>query len=267
MLGTIIGDIVGSPYEFSVNEYQKPTNIHFNLFDMNVLITDDSILTLSVIDAILNRKSYAEKYVEYATKYPSSYGLNFIRWVSDSKHKIQPAYNSFGNGSAMRVAPVAYLFDTLEETINEAEKTALPTHNHPEGIKGAVAVAGAIFLGRKNHSKEDIRNYICSLGYNLDFDYADLRRNYKHDETCMRTVPEAMFCFILSDSFEDCIRKTAYIGGDADTTCAISGSVAEAFYKEISREMIEEVVPKLSDEFTILIKKFYNLYVRGCFKL
>lgn len=220
MLGAIIGDIVGSRFEF--NNTHK---LDFELFHKDCSFTDDTICTVAVADAILRKCSYQESLLRWCRSYPNpmgGYGCRFGQWVNSNNP--QP-YNSFGNGSAMRVSPVAWAFDNLDDVLAEAEKTALPTHNHPEGIKGAKAVAHAIFSMR-NCGVE--RNLIdVANQYYPDISISSIPRG-RFDETCMGTVPLALYFVYMAHSFEEAIRKAVAWGGDSDTIAAIVGSIAEA---------------------------------------
>lgn len=232
MTGAIIGDIVGSRYEFH-NHRSKD----FPLFTFSCFFTDDTVMTLAVAKALNKYKSVTdyEKFKKTLVKsmhklgdmYPEcGYGGRFYHWLKD---KINEPYNSFGNGSAMRVSPVGWYASSLEEAENLARATAEVTHNHPEGIKGAVSVAGAIYLARHGASMEEIRKYVSGF-YNIDFTLDEIRPTYRFNETCQGSVPQAFEAFFESVSFEDAIRNAVSIGGDSDTIAAITGSVAEAFY-------------------------------------
>ena len=227
MLGAIIGDIIGSVYEWN-NHRSKD----FELFAENCDFTDDTVMTLAVAEGLMNGGSaddYARAMHELGRAYPGrGYGGRFLEWLLENNP--QP-YNSFGNGSAMRVASAAWAFDTLAETEEAARETALPTHNHPEGVKGAQAAAAAIFLARTGCSKQEIRGYIeKKYQYNLRRSLDEIRPVYLFNETCQETVPEAIIAFLESDGFEDAIRCAVSLGGDTDTLTAITGSIAEAAY-------------------------------------
>lgn len=234
MIGAITGDIVGSIYEFD-NIKTKD----FELFDRNCMFTDDTVMTVAIAKALMgfekidedNLDEFKEHLIttmhEIGRKYPDcGYGGHFYSWIMKGKRE---AYNSFGNGSAMRVSAVGWYAETLEETEMIAKATAEVSHNHPEGIKGAVATAGAVFLARTGASMEEIKEYV-SRYYTIDFTLGEIRPGYEFDVTCQGTVPQAMQCFFESDSFEDAIRNAISIGGDSDTLAAITGAVAEAFY-------------------------------------
>ena len=253
MLGAIFGDIVGSTYEFF-----NTRNYNFEMFPHVSNYTDDSILTIAVADAVLRGKDYEKTIYEWAMKYPNpkgAYGGSFFRWMYSEK---QEPYGSFGNGSAMRVSAVGWLFDDEETLLNEAKKSAECTHNHPEGIKGAQATAMAVFLARKGKSKDFIQTYIeQKFGYIFNRSVNEIRENYTFNETCQGTVPEALTCFFESTSFEDAIRKGISIGGDSDTIGAIVGGIAEAFYgipadfAQKAMSFLPEDMKEVLDEFQI----------------
>ena len=233
MLGAILGDMVGSPYEFDRNNHKSKD---FPLLSERSHFTDDTVITLAVARGLMAGQGDAQKTfdeVRYEMRrlgnvYPdASYGGMFRRWLC-AEHP-QP-YGSFGNGSAMRVAAAGWLFDTLDKTLEMAKVTAEVTHNHPEGIKGAQATAAAIFLARTGHSKPEIRQYVeQTFGYDLSRTCDEIRPYYCHVETCQQTVPEAIIAF-LSNSFEDALRNAVSLGGDSDTLACITGGIAEAFY-------------------------------------
>lgn len=251
MFGAFLGDIIGSPYEFDMGNKSK----NFPLFSDMSTFTDDSVMTAAVADALLDSIEngklsddsigvlVASSLKEWGHKYPDAgYGGMFDNWLrSDS---ILP-YNSFGNGSAMRVSSVGWLYDAIERTRAVARITAKVTHNHPEGIKGAEAIASAIFLARKRASKQEIKKYISeNFGYNLSRTCDEIRPGYHHVETCQETVPEAIIAFLESDGFVDAIRNAVSLGGDCDTIACITGSIAEAFYG-IPSELISECQERL----------------------
>jgi ADP-ribosylglycohydrolase len=254
LLGAIAGDVIGSVYEYSPH---KSTD--FPLFIPESHFTDDSVLTLAVAEALLDQFRYLDFIQSYAKRYPDSgFGLHFVKWLFSNSSE---PYNSFGNGSAMRVSAVGWAFDTLAETLHEAEASAAVTHNHPEGIKGAQAVALAIFLARNGSSKEAIRIEITSrFGYDLSSTLDQIRPSYHFDESCQGTVPPAIIAFLESDDFEDAIRKAVSLGGDADTLAAITGSIAEAFYGGVPEKIIAEIKTRLPDELWESVLKF-NHYV------
>lgn len=231
MLGAIIGDMVGSIYEFHNRKSKK-----FPLFDVDCCPTDDSIMTIAVAKAILENDGKPEgledKTVAWMQKigrqYPNcGYGGRFRNWMFSNNPK---PYGSFGNGSAMRVSACGWAGKTLEEVKALSRAVTIVTHNHPEGVKGAEATACAVFLARTGRSREEIRTFIEKNYYTLDFTLDEIRPTYEFNETCQRTVPQAIEAFLESTSFEDAIRNAISVGGDSDTLAAITGSIAEAFY-------------------------------------
>jgi ADP-ribosylglycohydrolase len=255
LLGALAGDVIGSVYE-----YNAPKSTDFQMFMSASQITDDSLLTLAVADAIVNGRTYLEAIREYALEYPNSgYGGMFRQWMQ--AENPQP-YNSFGNGSAMRVSPVGWAFNTVEAVLREAEASAAVTHNHPEGIKGAQAVALAIFLARNGGAKDQIRNEITGrFGYDLSSTLNEIRPTYQFDETCQKTVPPAIIAFLESEDFEDAIRKAVSLGGDADTLAAITGSIAEAFYGGVPKEIVEEVRKRVPQELWDIVEQFSRKFL------
>lgn len=243
MIGAIAGDIIGSIYEFD-NIKTKD----FPLFSKESSYTDDSIMTIAVADWLLHGGDLAKVMQSYGNQYPcpmGGYGGRFERWL----HEMTPQpYNSWGNGAAMRISPVGWYFESLEETLKVARETAIVTHNHPEGIKGAQATAAAIYLAREGKSKEYIKELIEAVfGYDLNRTCDEIRPNYTFDESCQGTVPEAIIAFLESESFEDAIRLAISLGGDSDTLACITGGIAEAFYKYQMPYMIKKEVRKLLD--------------------
>ena len=251
----MIGDIAGSKYEFN-----NTFDYDFEMFGKGCDFTDDTICTMAVADAILNGRSYQESLQDWCRRYPSpkgAYGGRFAGWI----RSLDPQpYNSFGNGSAMRVSPVAWLFDDLSQVLEEAEKTALPTHNHPEGIKGAKAVAHAIWHFRKSkesHQPDDEAKKAfkdIARSYYEDFDTRDYPKG-KFDETCMDAVPLSFYILSKATSFEDAIRLAISHGGDSDTIGAIVGSTAEARFG-IPQEMKEKAISYLPDDMKEVLKQF-----------
>ena len=276
MLGAIIGDIAGSKYEFN-----NTFDYDFEMFGEGCDFTDDTICTVAIADAILNGRSYQESLLDWCRRYPSpkgAYGGRFAGWI----RSLDPQpYNSFGNGSAMRVSPVAWLFDDLSQVLEEAEKTALPTHNHPEGIKGAKAIAHAIWYFRKSRFSEEskdseneetkglknenakaskdenetIQGFMSiARSYYEDFDTRVYPKG-KFDETCMDAVPLSFYLLSQASSFEDAIRLAISHGGDSDTIGAIVGSIAEARFG-IPQEMKEKALSYLPDDMKDIWKQF-----------
>jgi ADP-ribosylglycohydrolase len=258
MYGSIIGDICGSIYEWNNRVTDKPGDI--NLVNQECYYTDDTILVLAIADAVLNGRDYQKYLLTWTKKYPNcGYGIKFKTWFTQNNPK---PYNSYGNGSAMRVGSIGWCFETLEETIDEAGKSARITHNHKEGIKGAKAVAAAIYLARNNKTKKEIKEYIENeFKYKLSTDITKLREKYKYEATCQNTVPPAIMAFLESSNFEDSIQIAISLGGDSDTLASITGSISEAFYKNIPLSLINFVNNKLQDDMKAVLNKFYNRYL------
>lgn len=260
MLGAIIGDIIGSRFEFDRGNKSKD----FELFTPECDFTDDTVMTIAVAEALLSSgKDAGEKTIKenliksmkkWGQKYPyAGYGQRFVGWVLSDDPK---PYGSFGNGSGMRVSSVGWLYDTIERTREVARWTAEVTHDHYEGVKGAESVASAIFLARNFASKEEIERYIeDEFGYDLSRTLDDIRPTYEHVEDCMHTMPEAFECFLESESYEDCVRNVMYIGGDTDTLAAISGAIAEAFWG-MSVMLALKAKEYLPDEMGEVLTKF-----------
>jgi ADP-ribosylglycohydrolase len=254
MIGAIAGDIIGSVYEHSPIKTKN-----FPLFDPHCRFTDDSVLTIAVAASIFSGCSYLESIKEVGQRYPNAgYGASFFEWLFS--HDPRP-YNSWGNGSAMRVSPVGFAFDTEKDVLEQAKKSAEISHNHPEGIKGAQATALAIFLARKFRDKDKIRSKIDQIfGYNMDRTVEDIRPDYAFDISCQGTVPEAIIAFLDSSSYEDAIRNAVSLGGDSDTLACISGGIAEAFYGEVPSQIREKVKNILTPELWEITEKFYWKY-------
>lgn len=250
MKGAIIGDIVGSRLERS-----GPKTTDFELFTTKCRFTDDTVLTVAVADAILNQKDYGEAIKAYALEYPNAgFGSFFRKWMKD---ELEEEYRSWGNGSAMRVSPVGWLFNDLDSVLREAKASALPTHGHPEGVKGAQAIAASIFLARQGGGKEDIRKYIQeTFGYNLRRTVDDIRPDYKFDVSCAGSVPEAIIAFLDSRDLVHAIRLAVSLGGDTDTQAAMAGSIAEAFYGGVDPALEEVMNAFLPNEFVDVIGRF-----------
>lgn len=242
MLGAITGDIIGSVFEFN-----NIKTTEFQLFTRKSHITDDSVMTMAVgrwlsLGPERSQADLERCMLEFAHQYPDAgYGGSFRRWLFhpeqlrgsqyvDGKYRRRP-YGSFGNGSAMRVSGCGWYFPTLEETLYWAEQSAVITHNHPEGVKGAQATAAAIFMARTGSSKAEIKDFVeASFGYDLSRTCDEIRPHYRFNETCQQTVPQALVVFLESADFESCMRLGVSLGGDSDTLCAIAGSIAEAYY-------------------------------------
>ena len=255
MLGAIIGDVIGSVYEFNPTK-----DLDFALFTTASKFTDDTVLTIAVASCLLDNKDYSKTLRDFTLRYPHrGYGSRYFDWAYSNSD--QPYY-SFGNGSAMRVSPIGFGFSTRKKVLAEAQESASVTHNHPEGIKGAQATALAIFLARQAASKYEIRSQIESdFGYDLQRNYQDIQPEYYFNETCQGSVPEAIIAFLASKDFEDAIRKAVALGGDADTQACIAGGIAEAFYKDLPAELIAQTVCRLPQEFIEIIERFYNKFL------
>jgi ADP-ribosylglycohydrolase len=257
MIGAIAGDIIGSVYE------ARPIKTKdFPLFQNRSRFTDDSVLTVAVAKAILEKSGYEETVQDMGRRYPhAGYGGSFMRWLM-SEHP-RP-YNSWGNGAAMRVSPVGFAFDDEKIVLAEAEKTAEITHNHPEGIKGAQATALAVFLARTGTGKNDIRMRISrEFGYDLDRTVDDIRPGYSFDVSCQGTVPEAVVAFLDSDSWEDAVRNAVSLGGDSDTLACITGGIAEAFYGGVPKEIEREAYARLPEDLKSITEEFLKKYPRS----
>ena len=254
MLGAIAGDIIGSSYE-----WYRTKSYDFELFTPQSRFTDDTVLTVAIADCILHGKDYAITLKEYGRRYPhAGYGDMFIRWLGSNS--LVP-YNSFGNGSAMRVSPVGFAFPSLDIVLRESEKSAAVTHNHPEGIRGAQAVAGSIFLARSGESKKRIKEYVEStFGYNLHQTLDDIRPNYGFDETCQGSVPQAIIAFLESRDYEDAVRKAVSLGGDSDTLACMTGGIAQAYYGRIPVHIVERVRKLLNDDLLAIVDEFNSRY-------
>ena len=262
MFGAILGDIIGSPYEFDCGNKSK----EFPLFISKCEYTDDTVMTIAVADALMTvqsddsddaiRAKLVERMQHWGKTDPDAgYGSRFYWWI---KEKDPQPYNSFGNGSAMRVSSVAWLYDDLDTVRKMARLSADVTHNHPEGIKGAESVAAAIFMARTGSSKEEIKAYICSeFGYDLSRICDEIRPDYHHVESCQQTVPEAITAFLEGESFEDVIRTAVSLGGDCDTLTAIAGSIAEGFYG-VPDELKVECIKRLPEDLLEVVERFLN---------
>jgi ADP-ribosylglycohydrolase len=254
MLGTITGDVIGSRFEKDNNR-----SLDFELFHPDCRFTDDTVLTIAVAKAILEKMPYALLVREYALEYPAAgYGGTFKKWMTG---EINGAYNSWGNGSAMRVSAVGWAFADLETVLTEAKKSAVITHNHPEGIKGAKAIAAAVFMARSGQSKAAIKEYISTtFDYDLERTIAEIRPDYAFDVSCQGSVPEAIIAFLEGKGFEETIRLAISLGGDSDTIAAMAGGIAEAFYGGVPEAIETEVRKRLPEDFLRVIHGFYQEY-------
>lgn len=271
MIGAIIGDIVGSYWEFKHN---KDFNKDFILTSEKNEITDDSVLSCATAYGLLNNDlDFFKHYFQFAIKnghVMGGYGQMFVTWLHSKNKK---PYNSFGNGSAMRVSPIGWAYDTEEEILKMASRSAQVTHNHPEGIKGAQVVCYSIFRLRHGATKEELKKEIEEkFHYNLDLDLYQLWKNYQFNPSCQGTVPQALSCFLNSSSYEDTIRNVLYIGGDTDTLGCIAGSIAEAYY-EIPDHLVSYAFSKLkekNEKLFYIVKEFDEKFcsdksVKPCF--
>jgi ADP-ribosylglycohydrolase len=254
VIGAIAGDVIGSIYE----AYQIKTK-EFPLFDRSCCFTDDTVLTLAVASKLLNGGSYAYWLKDYYRRYPDAgYGGGFHAWARSAE---SAPYNSFGNGSAMRVSPVAFAFDGLDQVRAEAARSAQVTHNHPEGVKGAEATASAVFLARHKTSKENIRRYVeREFGYNLGRSPDEIRPDYGFDVSCQGTVPAALCSFFHATDFEDAVRNAISLGGDSDTLACIAGAVAGAFYG-VPESIENEVTSRLDEHLRSVSEAFSDKFI------
>lgn len=263
MTGAIIGDVVGSRFEF--DNYKSKD---FEMFHTECDFTDDSVMTIAIAKALTQhetitdyeafRKELIKVMHDVGNRYPyCGFGGRFFDWILF--RRTEP-YNSFGNGSAMRVSPVGWFANSLEECEKLAKATAEVTHNHPEGIKGAVSVAGAIYLARTGHTMDEIKEYVSKF-YAIDFTLGEIRDDYDFYEICQKSVPQAFEAFFESTSFEDAIRNAISIGGDSDTIAAITGSIAEAYYG-VDEEMKETALSYLDDYLLEIAENFIEKFMK-----
>ena len=262
MYGAFLGDMIGAPYEFDRGNKSKD----FPLFRRSSQFTDDSVMTAAVAEAMINsfgksddeiRAALITSMQKWGRRYPNAgYGVMFKGWLAATDPK---PYNSFGNGSAMRVSSVGWLYDDIGSVRKAAALTSEVTHNHLEGIKGAEATASAIFLARTGKSKEEIRTYITTeFGYDLSRTCDEIRPTYHHVESCQETVPEAITAFLEGTDFEDVIRTAVSLGGDCDTLTCIAGSIAEAFYG-VPEELVQACRTRLSDDILEVTDRFQSI--------
>ena len=256
MKGSIIGDICGSRYEFD-----NVKSVDFDLIDDKCFFTDDTVCTVAIMDFLMHApqltKQYAIKYLQMWTrKYPEAgYGGRFKKWI----HSDNPQpYGSYGNGSAMRISPVAYFSKSEEELERLVHIVTDITHNHPEGIKGAMVTAKCIYKIFHGIDVNYVKNYAVSEYPEIaKFNYDELVKTYYFNETCQNTVPQALYCFFISNSFEECMHKTIFMGGDCDTSAAINGGLAEAYFG-LPSKLFDKALSKLPEEMVDIIKEFYD---------
>ena len=268
MLGAIIGDVIGSVYE-----WHNVKTLDFELFNKGSKLTDDTVMTVAVADALLNKEEvknpfvdayqskrlYAYKFKEYGRKYPDAgYGSMFKEWLQNNELVSQKSY---GNGSAMRVSPIGFALDKIEDVLKEAKSSTSFTHNHKDAVKGAQSVATAVYLSRCGKSKNQIKSYIeKNFGYNLNVRIDDIRPTYKFDSSCRGSVPQSIIAFLESENYEDAIRKAISIGGDSDTIACITGGIAQAFYGKIPKYMIDSAKMRLDMGLKRIIDVFNSKY-------
>ncbi|MBD2342861.1 ADP-ribosylglycohydrolase family protein [Anabaena subtropica] len=260
MLGAIAGDIIGSVYEGNSIKTKD-----FPLFSRQSRFTDDTVLTVAVADVILNTDQFprSSRYIDqfkwYYRRYLyAGYGRNFSNWAKSNNN--QP-YNSFGNGAAMRVSPIAFAFQDLNTVLQQARGSAEVTHNHPEGIKGAQATASAIFLARTGLDKAEIKSYIqTTFGYNLDQTLEQIRPTYQYDATCPGSIPPAIIAFLESTNFEDAIRNAVSLGGDSDTIACIAGAIAQAYYGGVPKAIAQQTLSHLNEHLCTITENFMYKY-------
>jgi ADP-ribosylglycohydrolase len=250
MIGAIIGDVIGS-----VHEHAGTKTTDFPLFVAGSRFTDDTVLTIATADALLTDGDHARAYREWGNRYPrAGYGGAFKGWL---RNPGAGPYGSFGNGSAMRVSPVAFAFTSMEEVLAEAERSAAVTHNHPEGIKGAQATALAVYLAREGVSRAEIRAEVAGrFGYDLSRTIEEIRPSYRFDVTCQGSVPEALTAFFETEDLESAIRVAISLGGDADTQAAIAGGAAQAAGSAATPTMLRELQERLTTEMLDVLELF-----------
>ncbi|WP_224962875.1 ADP-ribosylglycohydrolase family protein [Geomonas subterranea] len=257
MLGALTGDIVGSIYEWS-----NIKTTEFPLFQESCRFTDDTVLTVALAEAIMSGAPYGAVMRRYYRSYPEAgYGKNFTRWAAS---KEAAPYQSWGNGAAMRIAPAAWAFDSLEEVLRKAEEFTLPTHGHPEGVRGAQAAAAAVYLGRTGATKEEMRSFITGrFGYDLTKSCDEIRPGYRFDVSCQGTVPQALAAFFDSEDFESALRLAVSLGGDSDTLACITGGIAQAYYGGVPVHIAQEALRFLDEPLRRVTLLFEARFVEG----
>lgn len=257
-VGGIIGDIIGQRFEFR-KKRQKTKD--FQLYTVDSRFTDDTVMTCAIMDWLVHGNDLSETMRKWGQMFPrAGYGGMFRKWLSDS---TMGAYGSFGNGSGMRVSPVGYAAKSIEECLELAKQSALPTHNHEEGIKGAQAIAASVFLAKSGAAKEDIKSYVTeTFGYDLERTVDSIRPNYKFEVSCQKSVPESIICFLEGTSYEDCVRNAVSLGGDTDTQADMTGAIAEAFGYPIDDKLYNALIPTyLPDTMYHVISEFNCKYI------
>lgn len=252
VLGAMAGDVIGSVYE---GRGGRIKTVEFLLFDPACRFTDDTVLTAATAWAILHEGDYGRAYWEFGRRYPGrGYGEKFQAWLAAEDRR---PYGSWGNGSAMRVSPVGWAFETETRVLEEAARSAAVTHDHPEGIKGAQAAALAVFLARRGAGKAAIREAVEErFGYDLGRSVEAIRPGYRFDSSCRGSVPEAIVCFLESMDFESAVRLAVSLGGDSDTQACIAGAIAEAHYGGVPEGIAKEVMGRLTGELREIVEEF-----------
>jgi ADP-ribosylglycohydrolase len=250
MLGAIAGDVIGSVHEGSGTKTKD-----YPLFVEDSRFTDDSVLTVAVAERLLRGGSYVDLYHDYLHAYrQAGYGGSFIRWAG---YRSRVPYNSWGNGSAMRVSPLGLACVTLDEALAQARESAEVTHNHPEGVRGAQATAAAVFLARSGWTKADIKSHLeREFGYNLSERLDDIRAWYRFDVSCQGSVPQSIIAFLEADGYEDAVRNAISLGGDADTMACIAWGIAEAFFGGVPDGIAARALAALDDRLRDVVAEF-----------
>lgn len=262
MIGALIGDVIGRPYEMC---NYKGTD--FPLFSKHCRPTDDSVLTIAIADAFLNNKDIHTTLQDYYHWYPKAgYGMHFKLWAKD---RLQVLLASTGNGAAMRVSPVAYLTDDMQKLKEYVQQSINPSHNSNDAFLGATAIAGSIMLARHGASKGDIHSFVQDSCYTVNFDYKKLVESYQIAYSCEGSVPQAIYCFLISNNYEDCMRKCVSIGGDTDTICCMAGGIAEAFYGGVPKKILEEGLTyfERDERLMTVIRDFNSKYLKYGYKI
>lgn len=254
MIGAIAGDVIGSVHEGAATKTKE-----FPLFDEYCRFTDDTVLTLAVASGLLTGTDYVDAFHEFFHAYPQAgYGGSFIGWAV---RRCRDPYNSWGNGAAMRVSPVGFAFDSVDEVMTQARMTAEVTHNHPEGIRGAQATAVGILLARMGYDKSGIRTHLeREFGYNLSERLDDIRGHYEFDVSCQGSVPQSIIAFLESTDYEDAVRNAISLGGDADTMACIAGGIAEAYYGSVPDHIGREALSRLDARLQTIVRQFTVKY-------
>lgn len=254
MIGAIAGDVIGSVHEGAGTKTKE-----FPLFHEYCRFTDDTVLTLAVASGLLTGTDYIDSFHEFFHAYPQAgYGGSFIGWAL---HRSRQPYNSWGNGSAMRVSPVGFAFNSIDEVMSQARLAAEVTHNHPEGIRGAQATAVAILLSRMGYDKSEMKEYLeGEFGYNLSERLEDIRKDYEFDVSCRGSVPQSIIAFLESTDYEDAVRNAISLGGDADTMACIAGGIAEAYYGSVPEHIVRQALDRLDSRLRAIVVEFTARY-------